>query len=59
MIMRLKSLTEMVLGNELARLDVLGQGLTIAISELMKFITINCILIYDTLYVVPDQVLVL
>ena len=59
MIMRLKSLTEMVLGNELARLDVLGQGLTIAFSELMKFITINCILIYDTLYVVPDQVLVL
>lgn len=59
MITRLKSSTEMVLGNELARLDVLGQGLTIAISELMKFITINCILIYDTLYVVPDQVLVL
>ena len=59
MIMRLKSLTEMVLGNELARLDVLGQGLNIAFSELMKFITINCILIYDTLYVVPDQVLVL
>ena len=59
MIMRLKSSTEMVLGNELARLDVLGQGLTIAISELMKFITINCIQICDTLYVVPDQVLVL
>ena len=59
MITRLKSSTEMVLGNELARLDVLGQGLTIIILESMKFITINCILIYDTLYVVPDQVLVL